>query len=296
MTAFFLASALGVSIALHVLALASAAVSPMNGLLQFLLRHGYPLVFFWVLLEQAGLPIPSAPLLFVAGALTGRGNLQFGTTLGLVVSAVLISDVTWFLLGRWRGAKVLRFVCRISLEPDNCVRRTREAVTRHGWLAVLASKFVPGLNAAMPPLSGTSGMSLPQFLSLDALSAILWAAAFTGLGRLFSRQLDQLALYARGFGGGLLALGLLLLGIYIARKYRARHRLLRAIGTERIPIRELRRLMEEGEPLTIVDLRHRHDFEHQPFVIPGALHCEPAEAEVSLGDVPPEREIVLYCT
>ncbi len=290
-------SALGFAAALHLLlALAHAAASPMNGLLQFLLRHGYPLLFFWVLLEQAGLPIPSAPLLFVAGALTGRGSLHFSTTLGLVVAAVLISDATWFFLGRWRGARVLRFVCRISLEPDNCVRRTREAVTRHGWMAVLASKFVPGLNAAMPPLSGVSGMSLPQFLGLDALSAILWAGAFTGLGRLFSRQLDQLAFYARGFGGVLLLLGFVLLGIYIARKYRARRRLLAAIDTQRIPIAELRRLMEQGQPLTVVDLRHRHDFEHHPFVIPGALHCEPDEAEERLEGVPPEREIVLYCT
>jgi len=33
------------------------------------LRHGYVLLFFWILAEQAALPLPSAPLLVACGAL-----------------------------------------------------------------------------------------------------------------------------------------------------------------------------------------------------------------------------------
>jgi membrane protein DedA with SNARE-associated domain/rhodanese-related sulfurtransferase len=280
----------------HAFLLVHAAASPMAGLLHFLLRHGYPVLFGWVFLEQAGLPMPSAPLLLVAGALEGTGQLRFETTVGLVIVAAVIADMGWFFLGRWRGTAVLRFVCLISLEPDTCVRRTKEAVARHGRLAILASKFVPGLNAAAPPLAGVSGMSVREYLALDAVSALLWAAAFTGLGRLFSRQLDQLADYMKGFGGAVLLLLLAALGIYIARKFAARRKLVHDVWTERIEPDELRRLIEEGSAVTVVDLRHPYDFRLHPFVIPGAIHFEPADLDRRHGEIPRGREVVVYCT
>jgi hypothetical protein len=210
--------------------------------------------------------------------------------------AAMTADLGWFLWGRWRGAGVLRVVCRISLEPDTCVRRTKDAVARHGRLAILASKFVPGLNAAAPPLAGVTGMSVPEYLALDACSALLWAGAFMGLGRIFSRQLDLLAYYVRGFGGAVLALLVVLLAVYITRKYLARRRLLRGIWTERIEASELRGLMEEGISLAIVDLRHEMDYRLHPFVIPGATHFDPGDLDGRQQEIPRDREIVLYCT
>jgi membrane protein DedA with SNARE-associated domain len=267
----------------------------MNQTLHFLLQHGYPILFGWVFLEQVGLPMPSAPLLFAAGALAGTGQLRFSTTIALVTLAAVIADAAWFLWGRWRGASVLRFVCRISLQPDTCVRRTKETVSRHGRLAILASKFVPGLNAAVPPLAGLIGMSFREYLLLDALSGILWAGTFVGLGRLFSNQLALLADYARGFGGLVLLVLAALLLVYIARKFVARRKLMRAIWTERIGAPELRNLLEEGQPVTIIDLRHRLDFLLHPFVIPGATHFHPDELAHRHQEIPRTGEIVVYC-
>ena len=50
----------------------------MNETLQFVVRHGYLLVFAWVFIEQAGLPIPSAPLLLAVGALAGMQQMNLG--------------------------------------------------------------------------------------------------------------------------------------------------------------------------------------------------------------------------
>lgn len=281
---------------LHALILVHALSSPMANILHFMLRHGYPVLFAWVFLEQIGLPMPSSPLLFVAGALAGTGQMGFTLTIGLVMVAAMMADTAWFLWGRWRGAGVLRFVCRISLEPDTCVRRTKEAVAHHGRLAILSSKFVPGLNAAAPPLAGVTGMSLGEYLALDALSALLWAGAFMGLGRIFSHQLDLLADYVQGFGGAVLALLAALLGVYVVRKYMARRKLLSGIWTERIEPVALRGLLESGEPVAIVDLRHNMDFGLHPFVIPGATHFDPGELDGRHQEIPRDREIVLYCT
>src|SRR5207249_10431783 len=107
-----------------------------------------------VFVEQMGLPIPALPLLLAAGALSanGRFNLLLGITVTLI--ACLIADALWFYLGRYRGNQVLGFLCRISLEPDSCVRRTQNALTRYGMRGVVVAKFVPGTSTDAPPLAG----------------------------------------------------------------------------------------------------------------------------------------------
>jgi membrane protein DedA with SNARE-associated domain len=54
-------------------------------------------------------------------------------------------DLVWHELGRRRGARVLAGLCRLTLEPDVCVRRTENLFLRHGVRALLVSKFLPGL-------------------------------------------------------------------------------------------------------------------------------------------------------
>src|SRR5947207_1089207 len=118
----------------------------MNETSQFLMRHGLPLVFAAVLVEQFGVPIPALPLLLAVGALSASG--QFSLPLGIVVTVVacLIADASWFYLGRYRGITVLGFLCRMSLEPDSCVRRAQNVFTRYGLRGIIVAKFIPGMS------------------------------------------------------------------------------------------------------------------------------------------------------
>ena len=93
----------------------------------FIERHGYALLFFWVLAEQGAIPLPSIPLLVAAGALVRLGRLQMLIAIACCVGGALVADNVWFHLGRRRGQRVLRFLCRVALEPDSCVRRTENA-------------------------------------------------------------------------------------------------------------------------------------------------------------------------
>src|SRR5690242_7856307 len=114
----------------------------MNRILEFLLRHGYSLLFGWVLAEQLGLPLPSAPVLLAAGALVGRGRMHLPATVALPLLAATTCDALWYILGRRRGARILKLICRISLEPDSCVRRTQLSFERRGAWALIVAKFV----------------------------------------------------------------------------------------------------------------------------------------------------------
>ena len=268
----------------------------MNETLGFLLRHGYSVLFVWVLAEQLGLPVPSVPLLLAAGALAGRGHLNLSLVAALPILAALMSDALWYQLGRRRGVKVLQFLCRISLEPDSCVRRTEDVFARHGARSLLVAKFVPGLNTAAPPLAGVFRMRLGRFLFFDALGVMVWVGAFVGLGYVFSDQLERVADHALRLGTGLLVLLLGALASYIGWKYLRRRQFMRELRIARITPEELKRKLDAGEDVVVVDLRHSYDFEAEPATIPGAYRMEASELDQMSEQIPRDRDVVLYCT
>ena len=262
---------------------------------QFLINNGLPVVFGAVFVEQMGLPLPSLPWLLAAGALSAAGKFNAALGLGVVVTACLMADAFWFYLGRYRGNKVLGFLCRISLEPDSCVRRTQNLFTRYGLRAVLVAKFVPGLNTVAPPLAGMSGISANRFLFVDALGALLYGACPLLLGYLFSDQIEQIAMALASIGGRALGLLLVLLVGYIGIKFWQRQRVLRELRMARITVEELRRKQEAGEQMVIVDLRSHVELTYDPSLINGAVHLTLDEIEKQQDKLPRDREIIVYC-
>src|SRR2546425_1143843 len=83
---------------------------------------------------------------------------------------------------------------------------------------------------------------------------------------------------------------------YIAWKYVGRQRFLRQIRIARITPEELKRRLDDGVDMLVVDVRDRLDFEAEPSIIPGALHLTLEELEDRHHEIPRAREIVLYCT
>jgi membrane protein DedA with SNARE-associated domain len=268
----------------------------MNNTIDFLLRHGYAILFVFVLAEQVGLPVPALPVLLAVGALSASGQFAFPPALAVAVVAAIAADLVWYELGRRRGHAVVNLMCRVSLEPDTCVRRTEDTFARYGLRTLLFAKFIPGLNTVAPPLAGMVQTPMWRFLLYDAAGSTIWAGAFIGLGYLFSTQLERVAAYAMRLGGGLVLLLTAGLACYIGWKYVQRKRLFSRLRMSRIAPEELKRQMDAGDAPMIVDLRHFIDLDVDGFRIPGALHMKPEELERRHGEIPRGREIVLYCT
>src|ERR1700683_2294662 len=191
----------------------------MNETAEFVIRHGYAVLFFWILAEQGALPIPSVPLLLVCGALARTGHLSAVPILFFGVLACLIADSAWFQIGRSRGAKILGFLCRMALEPDSCVRQTENGFVRYGVRFLLVSKFIPGMNALAAPLAGSSRVGWIQFLLFDAMGAALFVSAWATVGYLFSNQLEDVGDVVGRAGFRLFLSIVLLVGAWIAWKY-----------------------------------------------------------------------------
>jgi membrane protein DedA with SNARE-associated domain len=268
----------------------------MNEAFQFLLRHGYAVLFGFVFAEQLGLPIPAIPVLLAMGALVGAGQFSLAIAIPVALLAALLSDVIWYHLGRHRGPSVLNLICRISMEPDSCVRRTENVFARHGARALLFAKFVPGLSTVAPPLAGIFRMRLPRFLVWDGAGTLLWIGTFVGTGYLFSTQLERIAAFALRLGAWLVAVLLGALAAYIGWKYVQRRRFIRRLRIARITPDELMRRIGAGEEIVVVDLRHSLEFEADGMSVPGALRFSPDELDGRHQEIPRDRDVVLYCT
>ena len=268
----------------------------MGDALDVLVRYGYVVVFGWVFAEQIGLPIPAVPVLLAAGALAGSGRLSLTLVLVLAALASLVSDTIWYGIGRRGGARVLGWLCRISLEPDSCVRRTENVFAPHGPRSLLFVKFVPGLGLVCVTLAGAFGLRRIRFLAWDVAGATLWAGAYMLLGFAFSSEIERATVAILHLGtAAVVILGSLFVA-YLVGKYVQRQRFLRQLRIDRITPEELRRRLDAGERVAIVDLRHRVDFDADPRTLPGALRFAADELEARHQEIPRDREVVLYCT
>lgn len=267
----------------------------MNAL-QFLADHGAMVLFWVILVEQLGAPIPAIPLLIAAGALVGVGNMSLATVLLVPVAASLPPDLAWYYLGRFKGGRVLGFLCRLSLEPDSCVRDTENLFHRNGPRALLLAKFIPGFSTVAPPLAGIVGMPAGTFALYDIAGTLIWAAVSAGVGALFSNQLEQLAgLFDQA--GGLMLAGLIVgLAGFIGYKFYHRQTFLRYLRMAKISVEELKARLDAGEAISVVDVRHPLALELDPETIPGATNFTLEEIEHRHYEIPRDRDIVLYCT
>jgi membrane protein DedA with SNARE-associated domain len=268
----------------------------MTEVLQFLIEHGYLVLFAWIALDQAGLPLPTLPLLLAAGALAGTGELSL---LGIFVVCTLATvpiDLFWFWLGRLRGVRVLHLLCILSLEPDYCVRDTEALFKKLGPLSVVLAKFVPGLQTLAPPMSGLTGMSIVVFFILDLIGTLAWVASIVLVGFYFHSELELMA--QKAAEAGLIA-GLFFAGIiaaYFVYKIVTQQRFLRSLRMRRLTPEDVRQRIDEGDDFHILDLRHDYDFDAYPHLLPGALRVPMESIDRHNGSIPKDSDIVLYCS
>ncbi len=259
-------------------------------------QYGLAFVFANVLLEQIGLPIPAIPTLIVAGALAAEGQLSAWAIFGVAFVACSIGDALWYLAGRRYGRRVMKLLCRVSLSPDSCVRQTEVRFDRWGGLALVLSKFIPGLSTIAPPLAGAMRLGWPSFLLLNSLGVVIWAGVAIVVGMAFHAQINEFILSLEDLGTLAIEIIAVLLGGYIALKWWERRRFYKMLRIARIGVDELRALMDGGKRPVVVDVRSPGVRDLDRRFIPGALTMDIAEVDQRLGELPADREIIFYCT
>jgi membrane protein DedA with SNARE-associated domain/rhodanese-related sulfurtransferase len=270
-------------------------------LLRAFVHHAYSILFGWVLVEQAGVPVPSAPVLLAAGTMSAAHKLHISLVLPIVLLACLIADTMWFWLGKQYGTRIVNVLCRMSLEASTCVTRTQGSLARRGGTTMLYAKFVPGLSTMAAPLAGQSGLQYRVFALYDLAGSAIWASAWLFGGKFFGDMVER---STRWFG--MLAhyavplVLLMVVGVLVVR-YVRRLEFLRELRGLRLEPGQLVAMLDDAEreglpgPF-IVDLRHPLDVLADPCTLPGALRIGPDELKSRKELIPKDRDVVLYCT
>jgi membrane protein DedA with SNARE-associated domain len=268
----------------------------VSDVLAVAVQHGEILLFLYVFADQLGVPIPAAPVLMAAGGLAAAGRLSLPGAVGLGVLGTLVADLIWYFIGRLRGRRVLGLLCRVSLEPDSCVRRAEDVFLRHGVRFLLLAKFIPGLGTVGPPLAGIVGVGVLRFSLYSATGAFLWAGAWMVLGYAAGQAVERVVARAGQLGVALaVTLGLVIVG-YVIVKWIQRQRFLRSLRIARISPDELKSQLDAGDKPLIVDLRSAVDVGLAPYALPGAVYLATEDVEHGRVELPRDRDVVLYCS
>ena len=264
----------------------------MKELLHLLTSHPYIVVLLSAILERIGLPLFLSPVLVGAGALAAADQMRFDLGFWVALLACIAGDALWYEMGRKRGDSVLGLLCRISFEPDTCVRKSKVLFGKGANRTLFFSKWLPGVSHIIPAIAGLSRIGREQFLVTNITGTALWVLALMLMGYLPVEHLHLVpAIGSLVFEGALV-----LLAANVGIKYVQRRRFLDELYKSRITPQDLRDMLDSGQSVAIVDLRHSLDSLTDPRVLPGAIRMLPEDVTERVNTLPPDREIALYCT
>ena len=86
---------------------------------------------------------------------------------------------------------MLTTLCRMSLSPDSCVRKTETIFTRWGAPSLAVAKFVPGFASVATAMAGVVRLSRWRFLLFDAIGAALWSGVAIAVGYVFRNAINE---------------------------------------------------------------------------------------------------------
>jgi membrane protein DedA with SNARE-associated domain/rhodanese-related sulfurtransferase len=270
----------------------------MNDFLSLIFHHGYIVIFVIVFAEAIGVPVPGAIALVAGGAAAASGALSGTAVAFLAVIAMLAADTMLYVLGSHTGWTIMKFLCRVSVDPETCILRAAESFYRRGRETLLVAKFVPGVSTMSAPLAGSMKMPYLQFLRLDFLGASFYALAYGAVGYVFR---DFLAKIISGFrAAGHVFEFVIFLAVIAFIGYRVslywKHRGDRVVP--RVQVAELAaKLQAEGAAKVLVgDVRSHGYYSVGAVRIPGSIRIEPNNLTDEIKKFPRDKDMYLYCT
>ena len=268
----------------------------MENLVHVFMQHGLLSLFLGVLVEQIGVPTPALPFFVLAGARAVGDGLFALQALAVGTAAALIADTCWFFAGRRFGRSVLSLLCRVSLSPDTCVRKSEASFVRRGAMTVLLAKFLPGISLLAPPLAGALGMRFSTFVALEVAGSLLWGLSGLALGFVFHREVQGVLTRLAQLGAQAAAVIVGALALYVLVRLWHRRQVARQLkAAPRIEVVELAQRIASGEPMVIFDLRQRASPDADTS-IPGALAVSLDELNaIDLPALAAEHPIVTFC-
>ena len=270
----------------------------MTDFLSLIMHHGYIVISLIVFAEAIGVPVPGAVALVAGGAAAAAGTLSGPAVALFAVAAMLLADSLLYIFGHNMGWTILKFLCRVSVDPETCVLRAAESFYKRGRATLLIAKFIPGASTMAAPLAGSMKMPFLQFLGLDLLGASVYALAYGTVGFIFR---DFVAKIVSGFHAAGHAVEIVIIIAVIAFVgYRVslywKHRADRVVPRVRVATLMAKLQAEGPGKIVLGDVRSHGYYSARAVRIPGSIRIEPNNLSAELKIFPRDKEMYLYCT
>ncbi|MGH9822638.1 MAG: DedA family protein [Blastocatellia bacterium] len=181
--------------------------------IKLLAEWGYWIVFFGVMLENAGVPLPGETILLAAGFFASQGHLRLPAVMAVAAGGAVLGDNAGYWIGRKLGrGMLLRYGRFVFLTEERFVNLERFFAT-HGEKMVAAARFITGFRVFTALFAGAAQMVWIRFLFFNIIGAATWSVTIALLGYFFGKSWALLERWVTGAGMTLAGLTVVVLVI-----------------------------------------------------------------------------------
>jgi membrane-associated protein len=150
----------------------------------FLDQHGLVAAFVFLLIEEAGVPVPVPGdfLMLILGVRARQGEVPLWQAIAVMEAATLIGATCLYAAARLAGrGLVYRYGRFVRLSPER-LDSTEQWLKQHGSRAVFLGRLVPGLRIVTAVACGVFEVPVWVFVPAMALGALAYIVAYTLVG------------------------------------------------------------------------------------------------------------------
>jgi membrane protein DedA with SNARE-associated domain len=148
---------------------------------QFAHSYGYWAIFWGILLENLGLPIPGETVTLVGGFLAGSDELSYWLVLVNAIAGAAIGGICGYGIGRFGGWSLLVRVTRLFRISESRLILIKDQFSKNAAKAVFFGRFLALLRIFSAPMAGIVEMPFLKFLSYNLIGATIWGTAMVSL-------------------------------------------------------------------------------------------------------------------
>lgn len=185
-------------------------------------KYGYWAVFWGILLENLGVPLPGETITIAGGFLAGSGKLNYWFVLGSAIAGAFLGGNCGYFIGKYGGWPLLLGLGRIFRIKEEKLLEIKEQFRENAGKTVFIGRFIALLRIFASPLAGIVEMPFLKFTAYNLAGATLWGSVMVSLA-FFAGQivpLEKLVAWVAQFA--IVALLLVMAWIFVPLWYESR--------------------------------------------------------------------------
>ena len=155
-------------------------------------HYGLWAIFFLVLVEDFGIPVPGETVIIAASIYAGSGRLNVVAVGVVAFFAAVFGDNIGYGIGRFGGRRLVdRWGKYVFLTPER-LDKAEEFFDRQGAKIITIARFIEGLRQANGIIAGITKMHWLRFIAYNALGAALWVGTWVSIGYFAGQHINTI--------------------------------------------------------------------------------------------------------